>query len=229
MKKLLVVGLTAGLLAGSLIGPAEAKKKKPKPKPPAPVQVDLKFFMRQDNLDSCADAPHEFLSLTDGTDLSCSYTGGGAMYEAYHQANTASEGAVADNVPVAPSGEVTWTTEDGTPFVLDGSKNITGEITVHATDLEGNRPAAGQATIDVVLVGEVGGEVKELGTMTETYTATPDGADHLVKVDFKPEASLVGQTFTSLTLTTRLRGAAFGATQIELDTPASFISVPAIK
>lgn len=229
MKKLLVVGLAAGLVAGSLLGPAHAKKKKPKPKPPAaPVAVDLKFFLRQDNTSDCT-ASHEFLSLADGADLSCAYTGGGAMYEAYYQANNASEGAVEDNVPVAPSGEVVWATEDGVPFVLDGSKNITGEITIHGADVDGNRPAAGRATIDVELTGEVGGEVKDLGATTAEITALPDGADHVIKIDFKPDTALAGATVTNLTLTTRIRGPQVMLVQIELDTPASFLTIPALQ
>jgi hypothetical protein len=41
MKKVLVVALTAGLLAGALVGPADAGKKKKKPvPPPAPVKVE---------------------------------------------------------------------------------------------------------------------------------------------------------------------------------------------
>lgn len=229
MKKLFVIGLAVGLVAGSLLGPAHAKKKK-KPKPPAaPVAVDLKFFLRQDAA-SCAESPHEFLTLTDGTDLSCAYTGGGAMYEAYYQANEASGGAISDNVPVAPSGEVVWTTEDGVPFVLDGSKNITGEITIHAPELaDGVRPGAGAASIDFELTGEVGGEVKELGATTAEVTALPDGADHTIKLDFKPDAALAGATFTNVTLVTRIRGAQVMLVQIELDAPASFLTIPALK
>ena len=41
MKKTIVVALTAGLLAGALVGPADAgKKKKPPAAPPAPVKVE---------------------------------------------------------------------------------------------------------------------------------------------------------------------------------------------
>lgn len=41
MKKAIVVALTAGLLAGALVGPADAGKKKKKPAPPpAPVKVE---------------------------------------------------------------------------------------------------------------------------------------------------------------------------------------------
>ncbi|HEV2756004.1 MAG TPA: hypothetical protein VG318_09545 [Actinomycetota bacterium] len=42
MKKAIVVALTAGLVAGALVGPADAGKKKKKPPvpPPAPVKVE---------------------------------------------------------------------------------------------------------------------------------------------------------------------------------------------
>lgn len=40
MKKTIVVALTAGLVAGALVGPADAGKKKKPPVPPTPVKVE---------------------------------------------------------------------------------------------------------------------------------------------------------------------------------------------
>jgi hypothetical protein len=211
MKKLIVVGLVAGLVAGSLAAPAAAKKKK-KPKPAAPVSVDQKFFLRQDS-DSCQ-TPHTFLSTTDGTDLSCFYTDAGVMYEAVNQ--------------VAPVTTADFAAEDGVPFVFDTTKKITGEITIHGGDAGAGPVSAGQARFDVVVVAEVGGELKEIGAVSETWTTTP-GDVHVVKLDMTIDPSLAGQTVDTFQIATTLRGASIGPHTIELDAPPSFVVVPTLK
>ena len=206
MKKLVVFGLVAGLIAGSLAAPAVAKKKK-KPKPPAaPVSVDQKFFLRQDS-DACGSA-HEHLSLTDGADLSCFYTGGGIVNEA--------RGSVTD-----------WVAEDGVPFVFDTAKKITGEITIHGGDLGAGPMSLGQARFDMAVLAEIGGEFKEIGTLSETWTTVP-GDVHLVKPDITIDPALAGQSVTGFRIDTQLRGVAIGPHTIQLDTPASWLVVPTL-
>ena len=211
MKKLIVVALTAGLVAGAMIAPADAKKKKkPKP-PPAPVSVDQKFFLRQDS-DSCQSS-HEFLSLTDGADLSCFYTDAGAAYEAVNQ--------------VEPIATATWAAEDGVPFSFDTAKKITGEITVHGGDLGAGPTSAGQARFDLVILAEIAGEVKEIGTVSETWTTVP-GDVHVVKPDVTIDPAFAGVSIDAFSITTTMRGAAIGPHTIELDAPASFLIVPTL-
>lgn len=211
MKKLIVVGLVAGLVAGSLAAPATAKKKKPKP-PPAPVSVDQKFFLRQDS-DSCSSS-HEFLSTTDGTDLSCYYTDAGAPYEVVNQAR-----------PVVTA---TWAAEDGVPFVFDTAKKLTGELTIVSGDAVPGSPSAGQARFDLVVLAEVAGEVKEIGAVSETWTTVP-GDVHVVKLDLAIDSALAGKTVDAFQVDTTMRGVAFGPHTIELDNPASFVVVPILK
>ncbi len=212
MKKLMVTALTLGLLAGSLIAPAEAAKKKKKPKPPAaPVSVDQKFFLRQDAT-PCS-AAHEHLSLTDGTDLSCFYTGGGLPNEVRAQTTG----------PIITD----WAAEDGVPFVFDTAKKITGEITIHGGDLGTGPISAGQARFDIALIAEVGGEEKEVGTLSETWITVP-GDVHVVTLDLAIDPALAGQQVTAFRADTQLRGVAIGPHTIELDEPASFIVVPTL-
>lgn len=211
MKKLVVLGLVAGLVAGSLAAPAGAAKKKKKPKPPAaPVSVDQKFFLRQDS-DACGSS-HEHLSLTDGADLSCFYVDSGAPTTAVSQAQAAS---------------VDFAAEDGVPFVFDTAKKLTGEITVRGGDIGAGPMSAGQAMVDIVVVGEVGGEVKEIGTVSETWTTVP-GDVHLIKVDLEIDPALAGQSVTAFELQVTLGGASVGPHTIELDNPASFVTVPTL-
>lgn len=212
MKKIIVLGLVAGLVAGSLAAPASAKKKK-KPKPPAaPVSVDQKLFLRQD-AESCQ-TPHTFLSTTDGADLSCFYTDAGAPYEVVNQ--------------IEPITTADWVAEDGVPFVFDTSKKITGEITIHGGDAGAGPMSAGQAEFDLVVLGEIAGEVKEIGTVTETWVTTP-GDVHVLKLDMTIDPTLAGQSVDSFQINTTMRGAAIGPHTIELDNPASWIVVPILK
>ncbi len=212
MKKLMVTALTLGLLAGSLIAPAEAAKKKKKPKPPAaPVSVDQKFFLRQDAT-PCS-AAHEHLSLTDGTDLSCFYTDAGVGYEAANQ------------VAAIPTAE--WAAEDGVPFVFDTAKKITGEITLHGGDLGAAMVSAGQARFDLVVVAEVAGAETEIGSISETWVTVPNDV-HVVKLDMAIDPALAGAQVTAFRVVTTMRGAAVGPHTIELDNPASFVVVPTL-
>lgn len=209
MKKLVIAGLVAGLVVGSLGAPAgAAKKKKPKP-PPAPVSVDQKFYLRQDS-DACGTA-HEHLSVTDGPDLSCFYTTAGIANEA--------------RAPIVTD----WVAEDGVPFVFDTAKKITGEITIHGGDLDlGTGPVSlGQARFDMAVLAEIGGEFKEIGTVSETWTTVP-GDVHLVKPEITIDPALAGQQVTGFRIDTQLRGASIGPHTIELDNPASWLVVPTL-
>lgn len=218
MKKLVVLGLVAGLIAGSLAAPAGAAKKKKKKKPPAaPVSVDAKFFLRQDAT-PCS-ASHEHLSLTDGTDLVCFYTTGGAANEARAQTTG----------PIITD----WAVEEGVPFVFDTAKKITGEITVRGGDLDtgvagSTGPvSAGQARFDLAVVAEIGGEEKEIGAVSETWMTVP-GDVHLVKLDLAIDPAFAGQQVTAFRIDTQLRGVSIGPHSIELEDPASFLVVPTL-
>lgn len=217
MKKTLIALLVMGLVAGSLVAPAAAKKKKKK----KPVAVEQTFYLR--DLDGC-DTSENQLSLTDAPDAGCWYLDSGAPYEAIVQAGLAT---------AADLGQ-TWTTMDGTPFKLDPSKPITGEISSASGECVVADPCSpvmvggGQAVLDVVVTATIDGEPKEVGTYTETFVVAP-GSGHTSKIEVPIDPALAGQTVDSLSVLTYLHGAAVGHGAIELDDPSSFILVPSFK
>jgi hypothetical protein len=216
-RRILVVGLILGLLAGALAMPAQAKKKKKKPKPPALVQVDQQMFLRGD---ACA-AEARGLSITDAPDAECIYTRSGLLYDA-------GEGLPA---PVGADPWQTWPAVDGVPLKLDATKPITGEIYVEGLfPLVGDYPgiSAGQVSVTVKVIGETGGEEKVLGEFVDQYTAVPGAAPHATMVEITPDAALNGLDFTSLTLHTRIGGPSVGHGVYKLDNPSSFIKVPVL-
>lgn len=223
MKKLLVAGLVAGLFVGSML-PAQAAKKKKKPKPVAtPVAVDLQYFLRDG--DGC-DTSENFLSLTDAPDAGCWYVDSGAFYDGL----TTTGQWAADELAVS------WTASDGTPFALDATKKITGEISTEGGTCALADPApcspatlsAGQVTLDVKVVAEIDGAMTDVGTFTETFTSTP-GTTHTSVVDIPVDAALDKKQVTSLQVLTYIHGPSLSHGQVVLDDPSSFVKVGAWK
>lgn len=224
MKKLVIAGLVAGLVVGSL-APAQAAKKKKKPKtPPAPVAVDLKFFLS--DADGC-DTSENLLSLTDVPDSGCWYVDSGALYEVVTAAGLLTPADLA----------VSWTTVDGVPFTLDATKHITGEITTEGGACAISSPAevcapttlsAGSATLDVIVQAEIDGEMQDVGTFTETFQTIP-GTKQTSKVDITLDAALDKKRVTNLTVLTYIHGPALFHGTVVLDDPASFVTIPALK
>jgi hypothetical protein len=213
MKRIVGFMLILGLIAGSLAAPAMAKKKKPRK--PAAVQVDQKFFLRRDDCGGDADNPH--LSVVDAPDA-----GNGCGNYAYGAPNE-----VIGNVDV-PFAEV-FPTTDGVPFVLDGSKEIKGSLTYDGLHGKAENPVAlgaGVHHIDIVLTGTVGGTSTEVGTASGEFTATPGTDQYTVDFSIKPESSLDKASFSSLELSLTVRGPGTMASFLEMDDPASFITVP---
>lgn len=221
MKRILALLLVLGLVVGSLAAPAAAKKKKKKKKKPVPVAVDQKFFLRDQ--DGC-DTPENLLSLTDGPDTGCWYVDSGPFYTAVVEAGL---------LTAADLGQ-TWTSVDGTPFTFDVSKPITGEISTSSGSClvdGGCAPAgvgAGQATLEVVVTAMIDGEATEVGASQSTFTVVPGGAN-TTPIEIPVDAALAGKKVDSLTVLTFLHGATVGHGIVELDNPASFVSVPAFK
>lgn len=219
MKKTLIVMLILGLVAGSLAAPAAAKKKKKKKA--APVAVDQKFFLR--DADGCETSQNQ-LSLTDGPDSACWYADTSAFYDVVVEAGL---------LTPADLGQ-TWTSVDGTPFKLDATKPITGEISTSSGSCiidGGCAPVgvgAGQAALDIVITATIGGEPKELGTFAETFVVTP-GTTYTSKFEIPVDAALAGLEVESLSVLTYLHGAAVGHGIVELETPASFVTIGGFK
>jgi hypothetical protein len=214
MKRILAIVLVGGLIGGLAYAPAIAKKK-PKPKP-KPKQVSVDYFMHRDACGTDADVTS--LSVEDGEDggNACGSPFAGAGNEFFIQIG---------DVPLSDI----WAATDGIPFTLDASKDITGQITVSSFKGDPANPAslgAGEATLEVVLTGTSGGEVKTIGTGSTTYTVTPDQTAYTSDFTITPDAALDKVLFESLELTTTLRGPAVLHAFYELEDPASFFTIP---
>lgn len=206
MRKILTTGLILSLVMGAFLFPAEAGKKKKKP----PAPVELKFFFHGD---ACDDATF-LLTLSDGPDASCWFTRSGLVYEA--------QLAAGDDPRTLGQ---TFVAAEGLPFVLDMSKKITGEITT--SGFQGVL-GAGQPTLEVTVLGTVGGEEKELGTHSETFTVGPT-QQHTTILDLALDPALAGLGFDGFSVHVFTHGASFGHGVIEMEDPPSFIVVPTLQ
>ncbi len=212
MRKLIVLGVLAGLVVGS-IGVAEAAKK----------PTTLKLFLRDDN--GCDGPPSTgYLSRADGEDQGCWYVDAGPAYDAIVATGLLTEDALS----------ISYMARDGLPFTLDASKPLTAEIsTTSGSCVEEGvcSPAqlgAGQATLKVRVIGFVDGSEQVLGNFSESFLVTP-GSSHTSVFEGKLDASLNKKKVGSLRVVTYLAGAAVGHGIIELDNPASFVSFGAFK
>lgn len=227
MKKLVVVGLILGLIAGSLVAPAAAAKKKKKKKPPvvvvAPVPTDVNFYLHRDKCVDSNDATT--LSTSDDADEGdgCGAVESGLITEALTTAGQDPSGSV---------DRVTWEATDGVPFVFDATKDVRGEITMASFKGLSENPlglGAGQTKLHIVVSGSVDGATKTIGEATAEYLVTPDKSSYTVTFTIKPDAALDQVTFTALELTTTVRGASVLNGFYSLDDPASFVTVPTLQ
>ncbi|MDQ3956964.1 MAG: hypothetical protein M3273_01445 [Actinomycetota bacterium] len=215
MKRALVVGLLTALVAGSLLGPAQAKKKKP-PKPVVPVQVDLSYFLRRDGAD-CADPTHVFLSLTDAEDIdpgSC----GNNFY-----------GVLGDAAGTTPMVYATRDA-DGVPVTLDATKEITGLIGVKSKSEQATaRLGVGITTLHIELIGVSNGAEKTIGTADVEYQVQPGDMTQVYEVEFvmKPDTALDKAVFTSLSLSLQNTGTSHNHGYYTTDNPASYFKIGA--
>lgn len=210
MKKIVIVAL-ATLLLVALLGPASAAKKKKKPKtPPAPAPVELQFFLRAE-----ADCAEAFLSLTDAEDVDCVY-GDTAINPVYGATQT---------VPVIGTDPwLHYPAADGVPFTLDPTRKVAATIATRGW----NGTGAGDVEFQFVLVGEIAGEEKELGTHTQPGTYGP-GDVATMEFEIALDPALAGAVVDALRLDVYIDGAPVAGRGIEHDEPVSSIKVPALQ
>ena len=231
MRKLLVLGLVAGL-AVSLIGPADAAKRKKKKKPPvvvAPAPVDVNYYLHRDKCEDSSDAT----TLSTGDDADggdgCGAVESGVLTELY-----IASGVTPPSTPAGSTGPdtVVWEATDGIPLVLDATKDVRGEITMLSFKGLSQNPAAisaGQTKLHILVSGTTDGAVKTIGEATAEYLVTPDKSSYTVEFSIKPDAALDKATFTTLELTTTVRGTSVLNGFYSLEDPASFVTVPTLK
>ena len=211
MKKLLAVVLAGALVAGFVGATPAISKKKKKPKPRKIVKIvktPQTLYMRQ-TAPNCMESHYALLSdPSTGEDVEC-----------WPSDNFLQE--VAN--PLVGYLPVDWLAEEGTPFVLDATTAATGKVTVQSLDGAGG----GLAELQVILVGQSGGEEKILGTYATEYTAQPN-AKYTFDYEIDVDDALDKLKFDSFTLRTIAHGAAINHGIFELDDPASFVTVPTL-
>jgi hypothetical protein len=217
MKRVVVVLVAMGLLAGALVAPADAKKKKKKPPPAATlVPGELKYFLHYPadgaTPEGCTAATHMDLKDSPG-DTGCSYT-----FQAAQEAfSAAGQELLAYSFPAT----------EGTPFILDASRKLTGEITLRGT-------VSLNTNAEITLSGTVGGNSV---TLAEGETAAGNGAlsnsaqgQNLpgpavtVPVDLDIDKALDKLEVTTLMLTVTIRGVHRGG--IDYERTPSHIVLP---
>ncbi|MDQ3954906.1 MAG: hypothetical protein M3285_05080 [Actinomycetota bacterium] len=216
-KKLLVLGLVAGLIVGSLGVAAEAKKKK------KPVPTPVSFYIQKVAEGDCTEEGTLFLSVTPGEDNgTCGSQYYGAPTEAASQAGE-------DHFFTDPK---RMAAVDGVPFVLDATKTLTGTITVKsANSLSGTtltQLGAGQSTLEVLVTGTSNGEAVELGNAEVTYDVMPGANPEPVSFEITLDEALNKAKFTTLELTLWNRGASV-VHGWYASGDQSFITVPTLK
>ena len=219
-KKLVVLGLVAGLIVGSLGVSAEAKKKKKKKKP---VPTPVSFYIQKVKDGVCTEEGTLFLSVTPGEDNgTCGNQWYGAPYQA---ASEVGEGAFFAN-------PYRMVAADGVPFVLDATKTLTGTITVKSANSLGGQAldemGAGESTLVALVTGTSNGEAVELGSAEVTYSVTPGENPEPVSFEITLDKALDKATFTTLELSLETRGASVLHGWYASGNQ-SFITVPTIK
>ncbi|MGI8407749.1 MAG: hypothetical protein ACR2L3_04490 [Actinomycetota bacterium] len=208
MKRILAVGLSLGLIAAALVGPAHAARKKLTPS-------SASFFLHWDppsaGQEDCDGLQHMDLEDTPG-DTSCSF-----IFQPAQEALVAS-----GQEPLS----YVWPASGGLPLTLNASKKITGEFAMKGTFRV-------QTYVEWVLSGSTGGDFVDIASgQTEPHNAGPLGdptapGPVILKIEGKASKKLDKKVFTSLQLMTTIRG--YASAYVSLDDPGSFITVPTYK
>ncbi|MFN2588890.1 MAG: hypothetical protein ABR613_12355 [Actinomycetota bacterium] len=199
MRKSIVPVLAAALLAGSLGVSAHAK--------PRPASVN--FYLRGPD---CTAAVLGLSVKDEPGDGTC----GGAENGAVNGVSGMAGQPYVDQV---------WMAYDGLPLVLDASSPVTGKL--YITSWAGR--TAGPATLDVKIDVRIGGKTVDAGTTTVDYLVTPASSWVEVAFEIDVPAKLQGKKVTALQMTTTSRGYAPLQGYFEMENPASFITIPALK
>lgn len=220
MKRAVVVLVALGLLAGALVAPADAKKKKKKPAPPATlVPVELKFYPHHapdgSTPEGCTGA--YFMDLkADTVDTTCS-----------NSTQVAQEAFAATGQELV---SYTYAATEGVPFVLDGSRKLTGEITLRGTiSVNAKAHLALSGTIDGASVVIAEGET---GTGNGAASNTAQGVELpgpavTLPIEIDVDKALDKKQVTGLSLVITVRGIHRG--HVDLDRNPTYISVPAFQ
>ena len=211
MKRLLGLALVVGLVGGYL-GTASAAGKL--------VAKTSKFYLRDDN--GCEDP--NYLSKKNGPDSGCWQLDSFLNEPIIDQAGLLNRDQIAQH----------FEARDGVPLVLNAKKAITGTIATYSGScVDATLPCApvgvgaGQAEVDIIVRGWVGGSEVVLGEQNAAFTVVPGGA-HETKVNLDVPDVLHKKKVTALRVTVYFHGAAVFHSGVEMDNPASFVTLPTL-
>lgn len=209
MRKFVSVVVLAAVVAGIVgVTPASAGL----------VAKSSKFFFRDDN--GC-ESPN-YLSRKDGPDNGC------WQFDSFLNEPVISQAALLDRDAIADHFEA----RDGVPLTLNAKKAITGTlVTYSGSCFDPTVPCApvgvgaGQAKVDVIVRGFIGGTEVLLGEQTSTFEVVP-GDPHTTEVKIELDDALNKKKLTSLRVSVFFHGAAIFHSGVNMDDPASFVNVP---
>lgn len=197
MKKQLITMLAIGLVAGALVGPAEAKKKKPKPPKPAQmVQADQKYFL-VNATDGCAEGSTLLMLSPADTGTNCGAYFAGVVNTALV---TSGESTCVDTPEGPLCGNIVYTAGEGLPFTLDATKKVTGSIFVQSYGPEPAGVVGGATEFNLELLATVNGEEKVLGTFSKEYTTNPTEDTYEVPFEIALDSALDKGQVSALSL-----------------------------
>lgn len=174
------------------------------------VESDHQLYLRNDGAD-CGAADHPFLSTEAGTaDINCGYIGGGLPFgEVFHAADI-------DNGR-------TFATEGGTSLLVDGSREVTGVVTVRRGSQQGvGLPGGGQIVADIALRGISAGKFIDFGPRTLEGTAVPGEERIELPFTFDVPANADGAVLSHVEFDLNVRGVHLWHGFMELNGKTSF-------
>lgn len=193
------------LIAGATVAQAEG------------ASTSQTFFLRNDGTD-CGAASHPFLATTAGsTDLGCGYVGGGPFGEVF--------------AALATDTSKTYTTQDAMAMLVDGTRDVTGKITVtpYVTVTGATGSGVGQIIVDIAATGATAeGDLVDLGSISKEVTATPVASRQEIPFALNVDDALSNTQITEFSLKVNIRGihAAHGFNQLN---GASSVTVPYLE
>ncbi len=209
MRKLFSVVVLAAVVGG-IVGATPASA--------GLVGKTSKFYLRDDN--ACENP--NYLSRKDGPDSGCWQSDSFLNEPIISQAGLIDRDAIADH----------FEARDGVPLILNAKKAITGTlVTYSGSCIDASVPCspvglgAGQAQVDVIVRGYIGGAEVLLGEQTSTFEVVP-GDPHTTEVNIELDDALNKKKLTSLRVSVFFHGVAIFHSGVNLDDPASFINVP---
>ncbi len=211
MKRVIGLALVAGLIAAHMGSSSAATRV---------VAKSSKFYLRDDN--GCENP--NYLSKKNGRDTGCWQLDSFLNEPVIDQAGLLDRDQIADH----------FEARDGVPLILNAKKDITGNIATYSGScVDPTVPCApvgvgaGQAEVDIIVRAWVGGGEVVVGEQNASFVVVP-GGPHETEVELDVPDALHKKKVSALRVSVYFHGAAAFHSGVEMDNPASFITVPTV-